>query len=83
MLWSKSSIQSIAGAKACLHGVGHVGEDAGADAGSLETLRPGEHGWVELWPRVDVGGDEGGELLGGEDEAGVVGGSVVPVGFGR
>ena len=40
----------VAGAEAGLHGVGHVGEDAGGDAGSLETLCPVEHGWVEGGP---------------------------------
>ena len=38
----------VAGAEACLHGVGHVGEDAGGDAGSLEACGPGEHGRVEV-----------------------------------
>ena len=48
---------SVAGAKACFHGVGHVGEDAGGDAGALELGDPGEHGWVEGGPEVGVGGD--------------------------
>ena len=54
----------VAGAEACLYGVGHVGQDAGADAGALEALRPFEHGRVELRPEVGVGGDEFGELCG-------------------
>ena len=54
----------VTGAEACLYGVGHVGQDAGADAGALEALRPFEHGGVELRPEVGVGGDEFGELGG-------------------
>jgi hypothetical protein len=69
----------VAGAKACLHGVGHVGQDAGADAGALETLCPFEHGRIELRPQVGVGGDERGELIGGEDDS-CTGGRFVPVG---
>ena len=41
----------VAGAEACLHGVGHVGEDAGADAGALEALGPVEHGGIECATR--------------------------------
>jgi len=63
------------------HCVADVGEDAGADAGTLETLRPREHGLVDLRPEVEVGGDELGELSGGEDDA-CSGGGLVPVGFG-
>ena len=33
------------------HRVADVGEDAGADAGALETLRPLDHGEVELASR--------------------------------
>ena len=50
----------VSGAETGFHGVGHVGEDAGADAGSLETLSPVDHGDVELSPEVGVGVDEGG-----------------------
>ena len=78
--WSKSSSQSNAGDEAGRHGVGHVGEDAGADAGALETLRPVDHGEVELGPEVDVGGDEVGELSRVEGDAGALGG-FVPEGF--
>ncbi len=40
----------VTGAETGFHGVGHVGEDAGADAGALELFDPGEHGWVEGGP---------------------------------
>ena len=71
----------MAGAEAGLHGVAHVGEDAGADAGALEAVDPVEHGRIELAPEVNVGGDEGGELRGGEGDPGT-GGGFVPEGFG-
>ena len=58
----------VAGAEACFHCVGHVGEDAGADAGVLETLDPVEHGRVDEAPEVGVGVDEGGELSRREDD---------------
>jgi len=71
----------VAGAKACLHGVGHVGQDASADAGALQALDPLEHGWVELAPEIGVGVDEPAELCGSEDDA-CAGGGFVPEGFG-
>ena len=69
----------VAGAEAGFHGVGHVGEDAGADAGALERWTQSSMGGLR-WTRVGVGGDEGGELVGGEDDAGACG-DFVPVGF--
>ena len=72
---------AVAGAKAGFHRARHVGEDAGGDARLLKTARPGEHGWVEGGPVVDVCGDESGELPGCEDRVGG-GGGVVPEGFG-
>ena len=42
----------------CGHGVGHVGEDADADAVVLEALCPVDHRWVELSPEIGVGGGE-------------------------
>ena len=71
----------VAGTEPGLHGVGHVGEDAGADAGALELVDPGEHGRVEGGPEVGVGGDELSELCGGDDDASPCGG-FVPEGFG-
>ena len=68
----------VQGAETDLHGVGHVGEDADADAGALETLRPVDHGRVELAPVLDVGGDELGKLVGGDFGPG----GFVPEGFG-
>ncbi len=68
-------------AEAKLHGVGHVGEDAGADACALETLNPVEHRRVEGGPVVGVGVDEGGELVGREDGASAACG-LGPEGFG-
>ncbi len=50
----------VTGAETGFHGVGHVGEDAGAHAGALEALGPVDHGGVELGPEVGVGVDEGG-----------------------
>ena len=47
----------MAGAEASFHSVGHVGEDAGGDAGALELSDPGEHGWVKGGPVFGVGGD--------------------------
>ena len=32
--------------EAGLHGIGHIGEDSGGDAGSLKALHPVEHGEV-------------------------------------
>jgi hypothetical protein len=58
----------MAGAEAGFHGIGHVGEDSGADAGALEALDPIEHGRIDEAPEVGVGVDEGGELVGGEDD---------------
>jgi hypothetical protein len=66
------------GAETGLHGVGHVGEDADADAGALETLRPVDHGRVELAPVLDVGGYELVELVGCD----FCPGGFVPEGFG-
>jgi hypothetical protein len=66
----------VAGAESGLHGAGHVGEDAGADAGALEALDPVEHRWVEGGPHVRVGCHEIAELGGGDDDAGAVGDGV-------
>ena len=52
--------------EARFHGVGHVGEDADANTGALETLRPVDHGLIELAPEVGVGGGESVEKSGGE-----------------
>jgi hypothetical protein len=71
----------VAGAEAGLHGVGHIGENAGGDAGALQVLGPVEHGEIEGGPEVGVGGDEIGELGGREDDSGS-GGGFVPVGLG-
>ncbi len=66
--------------QACGHDVGHVGEDADADAGALEALRPVDHGRVEFAPEVDVGCDELVDLRWGEGDLGT-GGDCVPVGW--
>lgn len=63
-----------------LHGIGHVGEDAGGDAGSVEALRPLGHGEVEVGPEVGVGVDEGGEVVLGEQGKAGFGGNELPVG---
>ena len=67
----------VTSAETCLHGVGHVGEDAGADAGAMQTLHPIDHGRIELAPEVDVGFDEVGELGRCKDDAGATG-NLVP-----
>ena len=54
---------SEAGDETFCHGVADIGEDAGGDAGALEVLRPGQHGEVDLAPEVEVGGDEGLDLI--------------------
>jgi hypothetical protein len=69
-----------AGDEAFGHGVADIGEDAGGDAGSLKVLRPGQHREVDLAPEVEIGGDEGLNLIQGQDETGVVA-YVVPVGL--
>ena len=69
-----------AGDEAFGHGVADIGEDAGGDAGALEVLRPGQHGEVDLAPEVEVCGDEGLNLVQGQDETGVVA-YVMPVGL--
>ncbi len=38
----------MTGAEAGFHGVGHVGEDASADAGAAKIFGPFEHGWIEV-----------------------------------
>ena len=60
----------VARAESGFHGIGHVGEDAGADAGALEFVDPGEHGRVESGPEIGVCGDELAELIGSDDDAG-------------
>jgi hypothetical protein len=69
----------VAGKQTDLHGVAHVGEDTGREAGALEGLRPLDHGKVELAPEIDVGGDEGFDLDGTEKNSGVAT-DVVPIG---
>jgi hypothetical protein len=64
------------------HGVADVGEDAGADAGVLQTLGELEHGGVGLRPEIDVGGDGVCDLLRSEEDS-CSGGGGVPVGVGR
>ena len=51
----------------------HVGENGGEDAGPLQGRGPGEHALVDANPEEDVVFDEGGDLGGGEGEAGVAG----------
>ena len=58
----------VASAESGLHGIGHVGEDAGTNTGALEALDPVDHGRVELAPEIGIGVDEGGELVGREDD---------------
>ena len=78
MQWWKRSIQSNLLQMPACHLVAEVGEDAGAHAGLLELVRPGEHGRVDVGPEVVIGGDERGDLGGFEAETGV-GGDGEPV----
>lgn len=71
----------VTGTKSCFHCVGHVGEDAGADAALLKAANPVEHWGVERAPEINVGGDEVGDLKGSENDD-CAGGDFRPVGFG-
>ena len=62
------------------HLVGHIGEDAGGDAGALEALGPLGHGEVEIGPEVGVGVVEVGEVLVGGHREAELGGDELPVG---
>jgi len=60
------------------HGVTDIGENAGADAGTLKALGPLDHWLIRLSPKVEVGIQQSGDLVGREGGA-RTGGDLLPV----